>query len=306
MSAIKITDLKKKYKDTKAVNGIDLKVRQGEVFGLLGPNGAGKTTTVEIIVGLSKADSGQVYVNGIDVAKYPRKVKSQIGVQLQNTALYPRLTVRELIELFRSFFPGEVRDTSDLIKIVNLQDKANTLSKNLSGGQRQRLSVALALVNKPKIVFLDEPTAGLDPRARRNMWDAIRSIQNEGVTVFLTTHYIEEAQSLCDRIAVMDFGKIITLDSPENLIATHYEEAAIGFDILVGERNTNIFKSLPGVTRTICDSNLVVLYTSDTTATMGKLIDLVDTGDIQLKDLSVRRASLEDVFLKLTGRRIRE
>jgi ABC-2 type transport system ATP-binding protein len=306
MIAIKITDLKKYYKDTKAVNGIDLKVQQGEVFGLLGPNGAGKTTTVEIIEGLNKADSGQVFVNGVDVAKYPLKVKSQIGVQLQNTALYPRLTVRELIELFRSFFPGEVRDTGDLIATVNLHDKANTLSKNLSGGQRQRLSVALALVNKPKIVFLDEPTTGLDPQARHNMWDTIRSIQNEGVTVFLTTHYIEEAQTLCDRIAVMDFGKIIALDSPVNLIATHYEEAVIGFEILLGEPNSNIFQSLPGVTRTICDGNMVALFTSDTIATVGKLIDFMNTGVVQLKDLAVRRATLEDVFLKLTGRRIRE
>jgi ABC-2 type transport system ATP-binding protein len=306
MLSIQITDLKKYYGDTKAVDGINLKVHLGEIFGLLGPNGAGKTTTVEIMEGLTKADSGQVYVQAINIAKFPRKVKAQIGVQLQSTALYPRLTVRELIDLFRSFFPGEVRDTDDLIALVNLHDKQNTLSKNLSGGQRQRLSVALALVNKSKVVFLDEPTTGLDPQARLNMWAAIRSIKNEGVTIFLTTHYIEEAQTLCERIAIMDYGKIIALDSPGNLINQHYEEAAVQFVDLKEKPDKGAYQNLTGVTHMIHDRNQVTLFTTNTAATLGRLIDLSKSGIMRYKDLNVRRATLEDVFLNLTGRRIRD
>ena len=190
--------------------------------------------------------------------------------------------------------------------MVNLQDKQNTLSKNLSGGQRQRLSVALALVNKSKIVFLDEPTTGLDPQARLTMWDSIRSINNEGTTIFLTTHYIEEAQSLCDRIAVMDSGKIIALDSPRNLINEHYEEASIEFEDLREIPDKSLFQTFPGVTRAMHNGNLVTLFTTDSTTTLGKLISLVTDGAIPLRNLNVKRATLEDVFLKLTGRRIQE
>ena len=196
MRAIEVKDLKKHYGEIKAVDGVSFHVEQNEVFGMLGPNGAGKTTTVETIEGLRAPNSGQVHVMGIDVVKEPQTVKSQIGVQLQTTALYPRLTVREVLDLFRSFFPGETRDADELIEMVNLWEKEKALSKDLSGGQRQRLSVALALVNKPEIVFLDEPTTGLDPQARRSMWETIRQIQDDGATIFLTTHYMEEAQGL--------------------------------------------------------------------------------------------------------------
>ncbi|MCI0394070.1 MAG: ABC transporter ATP-binding protein [Chloroflexi bacterium] len=306
MPAIEVRDLKKHYGSTKAVDGISFHVEQGEIFGMLGPNGAGKTTTVEIVEGLREPDAGQVHVLGLDVQRHPQAVKSRIGVQLQTTALYPRLTVREVLELFRTFFPGQTRTAGELIALVNLEEKEDTLSKDLSGGQRQRLSVALALVNQPEIVFLDEPTTGLDPQARRSMWDTIRSIRQNGATVFLTTHYMEEAQLLCHRVAVMDMGHIIALDSPGRLISQHFAETAVEFEDLMDMPAQGTFSTLPGVTRSQRDSATVTLFTTDTTATLGALTRLAEAGTIHFDALHVRRATLEDVFLKLTGRRIRD
>lgn len=306
MSAIKLIDLKKYYGETKAVDGISLEVSQGEVFGMLGPNGAGKTTTVETIEGLREPDSGTVEVLGMDVTKQTQAVKQRIGVQLQNTALFPRLTVREVINLFQSFFNGERRTTDELIKIMNLEEKENTYSQDLSGGQKQRLSVALALINRPEIVFLDEPTTGLDPAARRNMWETVQQIQKDGATVFLTTHYMEEAQALCDRVAVVDAGKIIAMDSPKKLISEHFSESAVEFENLMDMPDEGTLKSLAGVVRTRRDGNIITLYTSDTAATLKGLTAAADNGLIKFQDLHVRRATLEDVFLKLTGKRIRD
>src|SRR6478672_4811730 len=222
MLAVEVQDLKKYYGATHAVDGISFTIAQGEVFGMLGPNGAGKSTTTEIIEGLRRADSGTVRVLGFDVAREPQQVKSRIGAQLQTTALYPRLTVREVLDLFRTFFPGPTRSADSLIDLVDLREKARTLCRDLSGGQRQRLAVALALINNPQIVFLDEPTAGLDPQARHNMWETIRGIQKSGSTVFMTTHYLEEAETLCDRVAVVDMGKVIALDTPDALINQYF------------------------------------------------------------------------------------
>lgn len=306
MPAIKLIDLKKYYGDTKAVDGISLEVSQGEVFGMLGPNGAGKTTTVETMEGLRKPDSGTVEVLGMDVTKETRAVKERIGVQLQNTALYPRLTVREVIDLFQTFFKGERRSTNQLIELMNLQEKQNTFSQDLSGGQKQRLSVALALINHPEIVFLDEPTTGLDPAARRSMWETIQQIQKEGTTVFLTTHYMEEAQFLCERIAVIDAGKIIALDSPNKLINQHFSESAVEFENLMEMPEEGVFNSLPGVARSRRDGNLITLYTTDVSATLKGLTNSADKNQIKFQDLHVRKATLEDVFLKLTGRNIRD
>ncbi len=306
MHAIEVRELKKYYGETKAVDGITLSVARGEIFGMLGPNGAGKTTTVEIIEGLRKPDTGEVSVLGMDVQRQTRAVKSRIGVQLQTTALYPRLTVREVLDLFRTFYPGQTADIDSLITLVDLREKENALSKDLSGGQRQRLSIALALINKPEIAFLDEPTTGLDPQARRQMWGTIRSIQNNGTTVFLTTHYMEEAQRLCDRVAVMDQGKIIALDSPNQLISQHFQETAIEFEDLMELPAEGTFVSLAGVTRARRSGSLVTLYTTDTAATLSDLTLAAGEGAIRFEDLHVRRATLEDVFLKLTGKRIRE
>jgi ABC-2 type transport system ATP-binding protein len=307
MPAIEVRDLKKYYGATRAVDVISFTVEQGEVFGMLGPNGAGKTTTVEIIEGLRTPDSGSVDVLGLDVTRETQEVKSRIGVQLQTTALYPRLTVREVLDLFSTFFPGEKRGTDSLIDMVGLREKEKALCKNLSGGQRQRLSVALALINKPQIVFLDEPTTGLDPQARRSMWDTIRQIQKSGATVFLTTHYMEEAQTLCDRVAVMDMGKIIAQDTPSALIGQHFQETVVEFELNDSSLPEGTLGSLKGITRPPAFENgRVTIYTNDTTATLGKLMDLTEEGTVKFDSLHVRRATLEDVFLKLTGRRIRE
>jgi len=307
MPAIEVQDLKKYYGATRAVDGVSFTVEQGEVFGMLGPNGAGKSTTTEILEGLRKPDSGNVQVLGLDVTRQTREVKSRIGIQLQTTALYPRLNVREILDLFSSFFPGEKRSTDTLIDLVSLREKEKTLSKDLSGGQRQRLSVALALINKPEIVFMDEPTTGLDPQARRGLWETIREIQKSNTTIFLTTHYMEEAQTLCDRVAVVETGKIIALDTPEALIQQNFKETAIEFDLADETPPEGTFRHLKGVSRpAVREGRHVTLYTNETMATLNELTNRAQAGDFKFDDLRIRRATLEDVFLKLTGKRIRD
>lgn len=307
MNAIEVSGLKKHYGATRAVDGISFEVRPGEIFGMLGPNGAGKTTTIEIIEGLRKSDEGSVSVLGLQHAKDLQTIKERIGVQLQTTSLYPRLTVSEILDLFASFFNKRAPiPTSQLIDLLGLQEKASTRSKNLSGGQQQRLSVALALVNDPEIVFLDEPTTGMDPQARRNLWSVIKSLQEKGKTLMLTTHYMEEAQVLCDRVAVIDSGKIIALDTPNHLIDQNFKETAIEFDDLLDMPESGTFRALPAVNNVQRDGNHVTLYTQDTTTTLGGLTALAGQGKIHFNDLYVRRATLEDVFLKLTGRRMRD
>jgi len=218
MSAIvSVRDLRKKYGQIEAVAGISFDVQQGEVFALLGPNGAGKTTTVEILEGLRRADGGSAVVAGVDVTRDPTKVKSLIGVQLQSSAFPENLLAKEIVELFAIFYERKV-DAMALLRAVGLEDRAKQKSEKLSGGQRQRLSIAVAMVNEPQVVFLDEPTTGLDPQARRNLWELIKDIRKRGTTVLLTTHYLDEAEVLCDRVAIMDAGKIIALDSPKALI----------------------------------------------------------------------------------------
>ncbi|HEX9018653.1 MAG TPA: ABC transporter ATP-binding protein [Anaerolineaceae bacterium] len=307
MPVIEVIDLKKSYQETQAVDDVSFVVEPGEILGLLGPNGAGKTTTIEIIEGMRMLDSGTVRVLDIDVTRHPDEVKRHIGVQLQTTELYTRLTVREILDLFRSFFPGPTRSTAELIVLVDLGEKRNTLSKHLSGGQRQRLAVALALVNYPEIVFLDEPTTGLDPQARRAMWDTIRGIQASGVTVLLTTHYMEEAQILCDRVAVMDRGKVIALDSPDALIQQNFQETVIEFGLTGSVSPDGMFEAIHGVSRPVAiQERHVTLYSDDATATLVDLMERVRRGDLHFDALNVRTASLEDVFLKLTGKTIRE
>ena len=214
---VSVRDLRKRYGETLAVDGISFEVQPGEVFALLGPNGAGKTTTVEILEGLRTADGGSATVAGVDVTKDPSGVKSRIGVQLQQSAFPENFLAHELVELFALFY-GRTVDSSALLRAVGLEDKKNQKSEKMSGGQKQRLSIAIALVNEPEVLFLDEPTTGLDPQARRNLWELIREIQKRGTTVFLTTHYLDEAEVLCDRVAIMDGGKIIALDSPRALV----------------------------------------------------------------------------------------
>jgi ABC-2 type transport system ATP-binding protein len=247
---ISVNDLCKNYGDFKAVKSISFDVYEGEIFGLLGPNGAGKSTTLEIIETLRSKTSGEIIVDGFNLDKQPDEIKKIIGVQLQTSGFYPGLTLVELINLFGGLYNQPVNPT-ELLKKVNLVDKAKNKSKELSGGQKQRFSIATTLINNPKIIFLDEPTTGLDPQARRNLWDLIKEIRNNGTTVIITTHYMDEAEQLCDRIAIMNEGKIISLDSPDKMID-----------------------------------------------------DLVATGFERPKQ--VKAANLEDVFIHLTGREMRD
>lgn len=214
---IRVENLVKNYGDFEAVKSISFDVEEGEIFGLLGPNGAGKSTTLEIIETLREKTSGKIYVNDLDLDKSPGDIKKIIGVQLQTSGFYPGLNLVELIKLFGGLYNCEA-NPMELLKKVNLEDKAKNKTKELSGGQKQRFSIATTLINSPKIVFLDEPTTGLDPQARRNLWELIREIRNNGTTVIITTHYMDEAEQLCDRIAIMDEGKIIKLASPDTMI----------------------------------------------------------------------------------------
>ena len=214
---VTVRDLRKRYGDIEAVRGISFEVREGEIFGLLGPNGAGKTTTVEILEGLRKADGGDAIVDGIDVSKEPQRAKERVGVQLQQSAFPEHFTAKETVDLFALCYGVKV-DALALLRQVDLADKAGQRQEKLSGGQRQRLSIATALVNRPRVLFLDEPTTGLDPQARRNLWELVRQIRGSGTTVFLTTHYMDEAEVLCDRVAVMDHGQIIAMDPPRTLV----------------------------------------------------------------------------------------
>ncbi len=303
-SVVRVRGLTKRYGEIQAVDGIDFDVRRGEVFGLLGPNGAGKTTTVEILEGLRSPDGGEVTVLGLDVAKDVDKLKPRIGVSLQTAALYPKLTVTELIDLFRSFFPTS-RPTAELIDALGLGERRNARSEVLSGGQRQRLAVALALVNDPELVFLDEPTTGLDPAARRSLWDLVRDLQTAGRSVLLTTHYMEEAEVLCDRLAIMDHGRILEMGTVDELVSKRFQERAVRFDALEGLADADL-RVLPGVSEVKVDATEALLYTRDVGPTIGALLALAESRGLEPQNLAIRRATLEDVFLDLTGRALRD
>jgi ABC-2 type transport system ATP-binding protein len=234
--AIAVDGLRKAYGNLVAVDGISFQVKQHEIFGLLGPNGAGKTTTVEILEGLRDADSGQAEVAGIDVRKDPEKVKGVIGVQLQSSAFFDGLSLLELLDMFAALYRRKV-DALAILKKVDLEEKARSTVNKLSGGQKQRFSIATALVNEPQVLFLDEPTTGLDPQARRNLWELAQAIRSEGRTILLTTHYMDEAQTLCDRVAIMDHGKILALDPPDTLIQRLLDK---GFQGQRVERTANL------------------------------------------------------------------
>jgi ABC-2 type transport system ATP-binding protein len=303
-AAIDVRDLRKRYGDVDAVDGVTFEVRKGEVFGLLGPNGAGKTTTVEILEGLRTPDAGTVRVLGLDVAKDADALKQRIGLALQTAALYPKLTVGELLDLFASFY-RRTRPVSELLGLLDLTEKRNAQTKVLSGGQRQRLSVALALINEPELVFLDEPTTGLDPAARRALWDIIEAQKRDGRTVLLTTHYLEEAEILCDRVAIMDHGRILEMGTVDEVVARRFSERAVRFDTLDGLDDAGL-ATLPGVVRVSHDDAAVLLYTTDVPGTIGGLLALTDELGLEPANLAVRRPTLEDVFLALTGRALRD
>jgi ABC-type multidrug transport system, ATPase component len=245
MNIIDVQSLTKKYGSTKVVNNISFTVKEGEIFGILGPNGAGKTTTLEMIETLRPIDSGTVFLDNINVAKDPRSVAKIIGVQLQSTAFLKKLTLIDQLNLFAGIY-GEEIDADKLLSEFDLQSKQKDFVENLSGGQKQRFSIAVALVNKPKVLFLDEPTTGLDPQARRNLWELIKSIKKRGTTIILTTHYMDEAELLCDRIAIMDNGKIVATDTPKKLIKSLLERGFTKSRVVEQANLEDVFIDLTG------------------------------------------------------------
>ena len=307
---IRVEGSHKRYGEVVAVDGVNLTVNRSEVFAIIGPNGAGKITRLKTIEGLRKPDTGEIEVAGYDAVRESEDLKHIIGVQLQGTALFDYLTVRETLKLFADLYgaddsPARLRE---LLDIVSLTEKAKSRVENLSGGQQQRLSLALALVNDPKIVFLDEPTTGLDPQVRRNFWGLVRHIRSEDKTVVLTTHYMEEAEELCDRVAIMDRGRLLICDSPMALVHSLNMDATIlaSVDTDPGEHLDADLDLLPGVTGKERNGKELLLWTEDAQATVIALLRLATERGMQLKNLTVRNANLEDVFISYTGRGSRE
>ena len=303
-AAIELVDVRKRFGDIEAVRGVSLAVERGEVFGIVGPNGAGKTTTLEMVEGLRRPDAGEIRVLGDDVWPRPARIQRHIGVQLQNSAFFDFLSTRELLELFARFYgPVAPARIAAVLETVGLEGKASARVSELSGGQQQRVAIALALVHEPEVVFLDEPTTGLDPQARRNLWAVVRAIEAEGRTVILTTHYMEEAEELCDRVAIMDEGRIVALDSPRELVHGLGPGGRIGFE---GGLDAGALAGLPGVGDARTDGGGWELTTTSVRATLPALLALAEREGAEIGWLTVRRRSLEDVFLSLTGREYRE
>jgi ABC-2 type transport system ATP-binding protein len=306
---VQAQSLVKRYGRVTAVDGVSFAIRRGEIFGLLGPNGAGKSTTLDIIEGIRIADSGTVLIDGLDVRRNRRAIQARIGVQLQATSLFEYLQVRETLALFGSFYPKAIAPET-LLREVALEEKARAYPQDLSGGQRQRLALALALVNDPTLVFLDEPTSGLDPQSRRLLWEQVLRLRERGKTVVLTTHFMDEAQTLCDRIAILDHGRIIAQDTPAALIATLGASAAIECALVPGANGAPIsvddLRALPGVTEARLRDDAALIYTDRLEATLAALLRLAGERGAQVERLQTHAPTLEDVFLKLTGRGLRD
>jgi len=302
-AVIEVADLVKEYPTIRAVDGLSFKVHQGEIFGMVGPNGAGKTTTIECIEGLRKPDQGQIRVLGLDPQKDRAALREQIGVQFQSAALPDHIKVWEVLDLFAAFYKNPL-DWHQLLAKMDLEEKRNDYVNKLSGGQKQRVFIALALIGSPQIVFLDELTTGLDPQSRRAMWDLVREIQAQGKTVYLTTHFMEEAERLCDRVAIVDHGKIVALDTPINLIQSMGEESRVVFET-DGAFRAELLSSLPGVTRVERISERILVYGKKDGLT-GLVVNTLESAGVQFNNLHSETPTLEDVFLKLTGKEIRE
>ncbi len=301
---VDVQHISKNYGDLTAVEDLSFRVKRGEVFGLLGPNGAGKTTTLEMIEGLRKPDRGEIYIDGHSVAKQPRKVKEVIGVQLQSTSLYNKIKVGEALKLFGGYYK-KCRPVDELLELVSLSDKRNAYHQELSGGQQQRLALALALVNDPLIVFLDEPTTGLDPQARRNLWDIILKMKESGKTVILTTHYMEEAEFLCDRLAIMDYGRMIAEGAPSGLIEQMQVESCLEIRF-EAPPDLKSLHALPGVSKVHPLADKIELFSAAPQQTLAALIEGGREHQWNISDIHIRRATVEDLFLELTGRSLRE
>jgi len=300
---IQVENLQKSYGSLKAVDNVSFEVYPGEIFGMVGPNGAGKTTTIEIIEGLRKADFGTVHVLGMDPVEDSDQLAERVGVQLQQSALPPRLRAAEAVELFSSFYQHQA-DGNKLLDLLGLADKRNTPFAKLSGGQKQRLFIVLALLNQPELVFFDELTTGLDPQARRSMWELVQGIRQQGVTVFLTTHFMEEAERLCDRVLILDHGCLVALDTPAALVSSLGVEKRLVFT-LPEDQELPSLEGLPTVSRVERSGPRVVVYGQGARFASSVVLALEDAG-VDLLDLRTEQATLEDVFLQLTGREMRE
>src|SRR6202162_6167769 len=306
-SARRVRDLRKAYKDVVAVNGLNLEVQAGECFGLLGPNGAGKTTTVEICEGLTAPDSGDVEVLGQRWNSDAAQLRQRLGIQLQDTQLSEKLTVFETVRLFRSFF-RQGAEASEVIARVQLEEKQNSRVGDLSGGQKQRLALACALVGDPDFLFLDEPTTGLDPQARRQLWELIEEFKESGRTILLTTHYMDEAERLCDRVAIMDHGKVIALGTPRELIASTCAEQMVEFTAGSGFHTLDvaILRRMDGVRDVRTENGAVLLQVTELHTSVPALLAELTRQNVPLTELRTHSATLEDVFVTLTGRHLRD
>ncbi|VTR97452.1 ABC transporter ATP-binding protein [Tuwongella immobilis] len=310
MNAITCRNLRKTYPakpPVEAVRGIDLTVQVGECFGLLGPNGAGKTTTMEILEGLLDATEGEVEILGQLWGRDDDAIRQRIGISLQETRLSDKLTVRETLQLFRSFYPRGI-SPDEAMERVSLTEKSRALTDKLSGGQRQRLAIACALVGDPELLFLDEPTTGLDPQSRRQLWEVIHEFRKTGRTVMLTTHYMDEAERLCDRIAIVDAGQVIALGTPRELIAKIGGHQVLEFRVSSGTSPEFLaeLEQLPAVQHVRTAGETISLAVTELHTTLPALLERLRQRNLELVELSSRTASLEDVFVTLTGRHLRD
>ncbi|GAC1667363.1 MAG: ABC transporter ATP-binding protein [Candidatus Acidiferrum sp.] len=301
---LQVENLFKSYGDVEAVRGVSFNVEEGEVFGLLGPNGAGKTTTVEILEGLRTLDRGRISVCGLDPQRDSRELKHVIGAALQSTSLPDKLRVMEALRLFASFYRTR-RDPEELLQRFGLQEKRNAFYVQLSGGQKQRLALAMALINDPKLLFFDEPTAGLDPQVRREIYDIIEELRREKKTIVMTTHYIEEAERLCDRVAIVDHGQVIALGTPRELKARSVDKTSIAVRLAKPESEA-ILNSLEGVSDCLTLNGSYVLHCQRPPQAIVSLVKHLESQGNELVSLEISTPSLEDVFIELTGRRLRD
>lgn len=303
MPVIKVEHLRKVYGKVVAVNDISFEVQEGEIFGMVGPNGAGKTTTIECLESLRNPDSGKISVLGLNPRNDGYALRERIGIQLQEATLYDRIRVWEALDLFASFYHHSI-DWNSLLETLGLEDKRNSYINKLSGGQKQRLYIALALVNDPELIFLDELTTGLDPQGRRMMWKLVQDIRNQGKTVFLTTHYMEEAEQLCNRVAIIDRGNIIALDTPENLIRSLGVDSRIIFSVKEPFEVDHL-KKLKRVSRVECSNERVIVY-GQGEKLVGEVVNMLTVDGVHFHDLRTEQPTLDDVFLSLTGHEIRD
>jgi ABC-2 type transport system ATP-binding protein len=301
MPKVIVRDLHKRYDEVQAAQGVSFEIQDGEIFGLLGPNGSGKTTTLECVIGLRQPDEGYIEVSGIDARARPQAVKERVGAVLQTIALQDKITPREALTLFASFYK-QAAAPADLLQRFALAEKADSPFDSLSDGQRQRLAVALAFVNNPELVFLDEPTSGLDPQSRRELHAEIVQMKRDGHTVLLTTHNIDEAEQLCDRIAIIDHGRIIAAGLPRNLIAESSSTQSVSLSTSV-PLDPGWVSSIPGVDDLVCESLTTTFRTATASRTIAAVMRVLEDRDVELLELHARKARLEDVFLALTGER---